>query len=294
VSGRRLGVVAALVALAVVTSCRGRGSPAASGRPAAGPALARWRELERREVGAFWRCLAAADVDVDRLANGQQVRRLVESAHDREGGAARARIETTCVPMLTRARRSLAALAASPPGAKAYESALARLEPVLGAYAERMRGWEGGGDRADDGDHDDDRDEPDIAAYARAWSAAGTSPTREALAYDAFLACVVPEVDQIPSAEALAERLSNDCFRGDLGAFVRRARDRCVPALLRRPPPGERAAFARRRRLRDAGGRQERLWAQCLELAEEQERLHDGAPLVAAVDEVLATRPRRD
>jgi len=67
--------------------------------------------------------------------------------------------------------------------------------------------------------------------------------TPEALAYDAFLACVVPEVDQIPSAEALAERLSNDCFRGDLDAFVRRV------ARPLRPLVAAAAAARRARRI---------------------------------------------
>jgi hypothetical protein len=205
-------------------------------------------------VGPFLRCLTASDVEVGGIANGQQVRRLVESAYEREGEAFVERVESACVPMV----------------------AGTELERVARQYVEKMRGW-----RGEDGDEDEDEDEDEdgIVGNARAWSGG----------YERFLGCVVPDLERVKDGQALYERLANACFKGDLAAFVARVRGDCEPLLMRKAPP---KAAARWRRLRDPEGRHVGLWKQCLELAEEQRRLRDGEAMVAAVDAFLAARQR--
>jgi hypothetical protein len=194
------------------------------------------------------------------------VRRLVESAFEREGEVFVERVEARCLPMV---------------------AGDGRLGKVVREYVGKMRGW-----RSEDGDEDEDEDEDEdggIARCARAWNEKGAL-SGKGLAYDRFLACVVPELEQVRDGQALYERLARSCFGSDLAAFVARVRGGCAPLLAEGKPA--RGAQARQKRLRDPEGRHEALWKQCLELAEEQQRLRDGEALVAAVDAFLAARPR--
>jgi hypothetical protein len=246
----------ALATLVALAACRRPTEAARSARP--------------DDADAFWRCLTASELDGEHIANGQQVRRLVEAAFDREGEAFVARVESRCVPLAPAALKT------------------ASLEHVR-----RMRAWRN--------EHDDDDDDAERAllADARAWHEAlvrsRTSPAprervgERALAYDRFLACVVPDLETVRDGDALYEKLSTACFGGDLAAFVEGVRRRCLTSLEAQAPP---ASFARHRRLRTDEERHVALWAQCFEHAEEQARLEDGAPLAAAVDAWLAARPR--
>jgi hypothetical protein len=184
-------LIAGAAALALGGGCRKR-----EARPAA-------------QAGAFFRCLTASEIDVGGIANGQQVRRLVESAFEREGEAFVERVEGRCAPMI------------------------AGMEKVVREYAGRMRGW-----RVEDEDEDEDEDgdgDGAIVRGARGWSAG----------YERFLGCVVPELEKVRDGQALYERLANACFQGDLAGFVGRVRESCVP-LLTKKPQGE-ARLARLR-----------------------------------------------
>jgi hypothetical protein len=223
-----------------------------------------------------WRCVLAREVDIGTMQNGQQVRRLAEQAYESGEETYPEALEKTCLPALGRWRQQVAAL---PDRRGGYAASLASLEAALRVYAQRLRAREGAEEL--DGE---------IVHKARAWHLAGAKPTAESVAYDRFLRCAIPSLDDLASGQAVYEFLARQCFQQNPAPFIERVRQECGPLLEGPAPKPARSYEATRKRLQDPEGRQAQSWESCTELAREQHEMLDGRELAAAVDQYLAAR----
>jgi hypothetical protein len=234
----------------------------------------RWAEVERVDVAAAWQCLFNKDVDVGQLQNGQQVRRLLEAAHDGLKDEYPKHL-LGCLTHLGQARRVLGTPRATA-GAR-YAASLEALEGALHLYAERLERLE----------PMEELDE-EIVAHARAWYTDGDG--RHA-GYERFLACAVPELQTLADDRALYDWLADRCFKHDPVRFMARVRKECGP-LLEQESPSPTLAQSRRKFHLGAEKPQIQSWESCSDIALEQQRLADARELVAASDAYLAARPR--
>jgi hypothetical protein len=222
-----------------------------------------------------WQCVLGRDVDIGAMQNGQQVRRLAEQAYEGAEETYPDTLEKTCLPALGRWRQKVAATSW---GSRPYGASLASLDAALRAYAQRLRAREGAEEL-----------DAEIVHKARAWHLA-TKATAESVAYDRFLRCAIPSLDELANGQAVYEFLAKLCFQQNPAPFVERVRQECGPLLEGPAPKPTRSYEATRKRLQDPEGRQAQSWSSCTELAREQHEMLDGRELAAAVDQYLAAR----
>jgi hypothetical protein len=282
-------LVAALGALAAATALwrwsAGRSAEATA--RARREFVARWSELDRRGAGPVWRCLFNNDVDVDRLDNASHVRRLIETAYAGQKATFAEHLLSACVPLIERARQAAAGQPEPPPALRAelaaYLASLARLESALALYGERMKA------RQPIKELDDL-----VVERARAWYSEAR-PTAGTIAYHHFLTCAVPGLDGLRDGQAIYQLLAESCFKQNPLPFMDRVRKDCGPLVQKADPraaPPESYA-ATRQRLQDPEARQVQAWESCSDIARAQQRMQDAEPLLAAVTDYLAARPRR-
>jgi hypothetical protein len=236
---------------------------------------ARRAAVESGEVIAAWQCLFTKDVDLAQLANGQQVRRLFETAHDGLKDDYPKHLLADCLPRLAQARRTLGA-PRDPAGAR-YAAALAALEAAVRLYAERLSRMA----------PIEELDE-DIVSHAHSWYSDDGGHARHA-GYERFLSCAVPELQSLADDRALYEYLADRCFKHDPVVFMSRVRSQCGP-LLENETPSPTLAASRRKFHHGEDSLQIQSWESCSDIAREQQRMADARELVTAADAYLAAR----
>lgn len=237
---------------------------------------AHWGAVERREVAAAWQCLFTKDVEVAELQNGQQVRRLLEVAHDGLKDDYPDHLREECLPRLAQARHALGD--PRDPAAARYAAAVGALEVAVRLYADRLASME----------PVEELDE-EIVSHAHSWYADDDSRARHA-GYERFLTCAVPELQTLADDKALYDYLADRCFKHDPVPFMVRVRKECGP-LLEEATPSPTLATSRRKFHRGADSPQIQSWESCSDLAREQQRLGAAREVVAASDAYLAARP---
>jgi hypothetical protein len=237
---------------------------------------ARWARVETMAMPAVWECLFTKDVEVAQLANGQQVRRLFEAAHDGQKDDYPRHLTADCLPRLAEARRALGQ--PSNPAGVQYGAALTALEQAVRLYAERLSRMP----------PIEELDE-DIVSHAHSWYSDDGAQARHA-GYERFLSCAVPELQSLADDRALYEYLADRCFKHDPVSFMNRVRSQCGP-LLENGTPSPTLATTRHKFHHGEDSLQIQSWASCSDLAREQQRLADARELVAATDAYLAARP---
>src|SRR5438046_1938843 len=202
----RLLPIAAALALVLLVAWRWRAGRAA-----------RWAAVEAREVAGAWQCLFTKDVEVAQLNNGQQVRRLLETAHDQQKDDYPKHLVADCLPRLEQAQRALGQ--PRDPNVARYRDTLAALAAAVRLYADRLS-------RLPESDELDE----DIVSHAHSWYSDDGGRARHA-GYERFLTCAVPELQTLADDRALYEVLADRCFKHDPVAFMTRVREQCGPLL---------------------------------------------------------------
>jgi hypothetical protein len=229
------------------------------------------RPAEPPQLAAAWQCLFTKEVEVAQLNNGQQVRRLLESAHDELKDDYPRHLVSDCLPRLAQARAAL------PPTADPrYAGALASLETAVRLYAERLARMP----------PIEELDE-DIVSHAHSWYSDDGGRARHA-GYERLLGCAVPELQTLADDRAVYEYLADRCFKHDPVPFMKDVRARCGP-LLRNETPSSTLATSRRK-FHGTESLQIQSWESCSDIAREQQRMADATELVAAADAYLAAR----
>lgn len=186
-----------------------------------------WAELDKRETGAFWTCVVASEVRVDSFVAADQILARVEGAYATQPKTFSEHLLTECVPKIERARQAFGNTADAPAELREplekYAASLPKLQSGIEDYAERIkkRGAVKDVDQL-------------IQEAGGAWAPGAATP--EAIAFDNFLHCAIPDLMKLKDAQAVLELLANQCFKKDPVAFMDRVRSQCGPLLANADP----------------------------------------------------------
>jgi hypothetical protein len=177
----------------------------------------RFAERDKAEMGAFWNCTLSSEVDVGMFGSAHQIQQRVESAYFTQQKTFSDHLTTECVPKIERARASLGSLAAEmPPELKApldkYLAALPKMQEGIEIYAEKIKG------RGAVKDVDQS-----IQEVGGAFS---PEPSAEAVAFEKFMSCAIPELEKKKDVQAVLEYLAETCKTNAL-EFMTRVREKC-------------------------------------------------------------------
>lgn len=181
----------------------------------------RFAERDKVETGAFWNCVTSGEVDVGNFKGVDEIQMRIESAYFTQQKTFSDHLTTECVPKIERARTAMGGLAAEfPPAMKAaldkYLATLPRLQAGIESYAEKVKG------RSVVKDVD--------GSIQEVGTAFSPEPSAESVAFEKFLACAIPDLDQKKDIQGVLEYLATTC-KADAVKFMTRVREQCGPLI---------------------------------------------------------------
>ena len=181
----------------------------------------RFAERDKTETGSFWNCVTSSEVDVGNFKGVDEIQMRIESAYFTQQKTFSDHLTSECVPKIERARTAMGGLAADfPPPMKAaldrYLATLPRLQAGIESYAEKVKG------RSVVKDVD--------GSIQEVGTAFTPEPTAESVAFEKFLVCAIPELDQKKDIQGVLEYLATTC-KADAVKFMTRVREQCGPLV---------------------------------------------------------------
>ena len=181
----------------------------------------RFAEKEKEEMGAFWNCVMSSEVDVGNFQNADQIQQRIESAYFTQQKTFSEHLTSECVAKIERGHAAMASLASdAPPELKEafdkYVATLPRLKTGIESYAEKIKG------RSVVKDVD--------GTIQEVGGAFSTDVSVEAVAFEKFLVCAIPELDKKKDIQAVLEFLASTC-KTDAVKFMTRVRAECGPII---------------------------------------------------------------
>lgn len=247
----------------------------------------RWTTLEKKETGDFWNCTMAAEVDVNHFTSGAQFQAQMEAAYATQPKTYAQHLSEECQPKLEAARQAFASLSDVPDEFKApldaYRAALPKLGSGLDAYIERLKGRSGQKDV-----------DALVQEYGNAWHAGGGA-TPEAVAYEKFLHCAIPNLAGMKDTQAMLQFLADTCYgkgKETAVAFMDRVRKDCGPILQTldsKGKPSKTWALSRKRFLEDES-RDLQAWEGCAKKARRGKKTEDLEPFLTGVVDYMKAR----
>jgi hypothetical protein len=244
----------------------------------------KWIDLDKRETGAFWACVMASEVDVGMFTAAAQIQGRIEGAYATQPKTYSEHLTTECVPKIERARQAFGGLSEVPPEfsgpLEAYRASLPKLESGIEEYAQKIKGRQGMKDT-----------DLLIQEYGNAWHAGG-APTPEAVAFEKFLHCAMPELASLKDTQALLEHMADLCFKKDPVAFMDRARSACGPLLQQvdaRATPSKTWKLTQKKFLED-DARMLQAWESCSKRSRKGKKVEDLEAFLLAVGDYMKAR----
>lgn len=181
----------------------------------------RFVERDKMETGAFWNCITSSEVDVGSFKGVDEIQMRIESAYFTQQKTFSDHLTTECVPKIERARTAMGSLAGDfSPALKTtfdkYMTTLPRLQAGIESYAEKVKG------RSAVKDVD--------GSIQEVGGAFSPEPTAESVAFEKFLVCAIPELDQKKDIQGVLEYLAATC-KADPVKFMTRVREQCGPLI---------------------------------------------------------------
>jgi hypothetical protein len=243
----------------------------------------RWVELEKKETGQFWSCVMASEVDVGMFSNAGQIQQRLEAAYLTQQKTFSDHLLTECVPKMERAREAFASLADPPPELKgpmdAYKKTLPELQDGIEVYADRIK-------------NRDSTKSVDqlIQELGNNWHT-DSKPTPEAVAFDKFLQCAIPEWPKLKDVQALLELLAQTCYKKDPVSFMDRIRKDCGPLLTNVTAAAPSKSYKLvQKKFFEEDARQLRAWEDCGRKARRGKKVEDLGEFLVAVGEYMGAR----
>ena len=174
-------------------------------------------ERDRTEMGAFWNCITSGEVDVGNFKGVDEIQMRIESAYFTQQKTFSEHLSTECVPKIERARSAMGSFASEvAPGMKEaldkYLATLPKLQAGIESYAEKVKG------RSAVKDVD--------GSIQEVGTAFSPEPTAESVAFEKFLICAIPDLDQKKDIQGVLEFLATTC-KTDAVKFMTRVREQC-------------------------------------------------------------------
>ena len=180
--------------------------------------VTRFESVEKEDVGAFWRCLFGKDADPGMFDDNLKLGARLEGAFMADPRGFPDKANDDCAPKLHGVAPKVDDLGAPEDymvPLAAYKASLKGLEAGITHYAEQAK----------------KRivlveNQKKVTAAVNAFHATSGVPAPEALAWDHFLRCAIPDVDSLKDSQALLERLFNDCKKPE---YVLKLKTECAP-----------------------------------------------------------------
>jgi hypothetical protein len=181
----------------------------------------RFAERDKTEMGAFWNCITSSEVDVGNFKGVDEIQMRIESAYFTQQKTFSEHLTTECVPKIERARSAMGSLASDiPAGMKdamdKYLATLPKLQTGIENYAEKVKG------RSAVKDVD--------GSIQEVGGAFSPEPSAQSVAFEKFLVCAIPELDQKKDIQGVLEFLATTC-KTDAVKFMTRVREQCGPLV---------------------------------------------------------------
>jgi hypothetical protein len=246
-------------------------------------------ELEKRETGSFWNCVMASEVDVGMFQKAEQFQQRIESAYFTQQKTFSDYLVTECVPKIERARQAFGGLSELPDEfsgpIKNYQQALPKLQSGVEEYAEKLK------NRGTVKDVDQL-----IQETGNAWHSS-PDPTPEAVAFEKFLYCAIPDLAKMKDAQALLEFLADACFKRDPVAFMDKVRADCggllnVADKEAKVNPKSVPTWKATRKLFEDDARQLQAWESCGKKSRKGKKKEDMEALLFAVNDYMMARAK--
>jgi hypothetical protein len=181
----------------------------------------RFAERDKTETGAFWNCITSGEIDVGNFKGVDEIQMRIETAYFTQQKTFSDHLTTECVPKIERARTAMGSLSSDfPAEMKAaldkYLATLPKLQAGIESYAEKVKG------RSVVKDVD--------GSIQEVGTAFSPEPTSESVAFEKFLLCAIPDLDQKKDIQGVLEYLATTC-KTDAVKFMTRVREQCGPLV---------------------------------------------------------------
>jgi hypothetical protein len=191
----------------------------------------RFAEKEKTDVGAFWNCVMASQIEIGNFQNADQVQQRIESSYFTAQKTYSDTLTTDCVPKLESARGAVGSLekdmpAVLKPSFDKYVASLPKMQEGIESYAEKLKTR--GATKDVDGS---------IQEVGAAFAA---DVTPESVAFEKFLVCAIPDLDKKKDIQGVLEFLAEICkkdpvnfmtkVRADCGSLVQNVDKEAKPA----------------------------------------------------------------
>jgi len=168
-------------------------------------------------VGNFWACLIGPNLDPGMFGDNIAFGAKIEATFNTDPKGFPTKVIDECVPRL----RGLGAKALTLNGPDDYREALDTYAKAIDALGEGAKDWaEHAKTRIPEREADTRVEKAATAFHSAAPGKAGS----DAIAYERFLRCVVPDIDKLKDEQALLQKLFESCKNPD---FVQHARFEC-------------------------------------------------------------------
>jgi hypothetical protein len=179
--------------------------------------MERFQSLEKDDVGNFWACLIGPNLDPGMFGDNIAFGGKIEATFNSDPKDYPGKVLDTCVPRLA----GLGKKAAELDGPSDYREALEAYGKALDALADGAKDWaEHAKTRIPEREADQAVEKAATAFHEAAPGKAGA----DAIGYERFMRCAVPDIDKLKDEQALLQHLFEECKKPD---FVQHARFEC-------------------------------------------------------------------
>lgn len=194
--------------------------------------MERFADFERDDANAFWKCLFGKDGDPRRFNQPEQVNAQLDGMLFADPKSFPQKVQDDCVPKALKASQKAKDL--NPP--PEYTTALDGYAKALAGMANAFGTWAEGAPKR----FEIRKQEETIRNAGGSWSSADPrKPDAQALQFDKFMRCALPDLDSLKDGQALLEVLARKCTQGkDHGLdteFLNHLRDKCIPEAQEAP-----------------------------------------------------------
>jgi hypothetical protein len=183
-----------------------------------------FQEFEQKETAAFWTCLFGKDAQA-RLNAPEQVTNQLEVALRTDVKGFPEKVQSDCIPRALSISKKLRNPDPVPP--QEYDAVLRKYSETMAGFANALNLWAEGAPKRMEAYQTIQK----IKSAGDTWSGTGNprKPDPEALKYDRFLTCALPDLPKMKDAQEALEFLAKKCFlKGGDREYLTNLRDKCL------------------------------------------------------------------
>ena len=166
--------------------------------------------IEKDDVGPFWVCLFGPNTDPGMFSDNLMLGKRVEASFAMDPLHFPDKVLDECAPRL----KGVGTKALNIDGPEEYREPAEKYAKSLDGLAEGISAWAAKA-KTRSGAREIERK---VQAAGTAYHAVDGKPTPEALAYDRFLRCVLPDLDKVPDMQTVLQTLFEECKKPDFVA----------------------------------------------------------------------------